>query len=95
MLAAALGALALHFQSCLQEKADKLCSMLRILFDMVLDFSFCCQEKFLESDWVFIVSFCLNVSMNLNRKNTEAEMQEHQNPGSTGVYSLRPCTCLL
>lgn len=46
-------------KSFLQEKADKLCSMLHILFDIVLDFRFCCQEKFLENNWIFIIYFKL------------------------------------
>lgn len=64
--------------------------MLRILFDTVLDFSFCCQEKFLESDWIFIVSFFQTVPMNLNGKNIEDYIREHQKPDSTGGVLCAP-----
>lgn len=61
-----------------------------ILFDMVLDFSLCCQEKFLESGWVFIASFFQTVSVKLNGKNIEDYIQEHQKPDSTGGVLCAP-----
>jgi len=64
--------------------------MLRILFDTVLDFSFCCQEKFLESGWIFIVSFFQTVSMDLNGKNIEDEIQQHHKPDSIGGVLCAP-----